>query len=182
MLRNFIAILPFKHFMASAPIQKVLSCLRCTCTSLSTTPSRRYRGMAVYLHSWPWLPMEVSDQLYAQAALSSGGKDDSTLWIGDWIGPRTGLDNEEKNCPCWESNPGRPARNPSPCQLNCLSCLRPVKLRSTCVISSNTINAVVMETTLDVALKLLVPCTTFIKTRFYPPESMVGPQAYVWPI
>jgi hypothetical protein len=62
-----------------------------------------------YLHSWPWLPMEVSGQLYASAALSSAEKYDGTHWIRDWVGPRTGLDTEEKNFrPCRESNPGRP--------------------------------------------------------------------------
>jgi hypothetical protein len=57
--------------------------------------------------------MEVSGQLYALAALPPGGKAPSTHFILGWAGPRAGLDAVKYikiSCPCWESNPGLPAR------------------------------------------------------------------------
>jgi hypothetical protein len=38
----------------------------------------------------------VSGQLYTPAALHPGERDPGTLWIGDWVGPRAGLDDAEK--------------------------------------------------------------------------------------
>jgi hypothetical protein len=42
------------------------------------------------------------------------GKRPGTHWIGDWVGPRAGLNAMEKSLlPSWESNPGRAVRSPS---------------------------------------------------------------------
>jgi hypothetical protein len=44
--------------------------------------------------------MEVSGQLHDSVALPSGGRASGTHWIG-WVGPRTGLDDveREESCP-----------------------------------------------------------------------------------
>jgi hypothetical protein len=50
-----------------------------------------------------------------------GGRTPGTNWIGDWVGPRAGLDAGARRkipCPCQGSNPGRPARSQT---LYCLS-------------------------------------------------------------
>jgi hypothetical protein len=52
--------------------------------------------------------MEASGQLHAPAALPPWEKAPGAHWIGGWMGPRAGVDAEEKgkiSCPCWESNP-----------------------------------------------------------------------------
>jgi hypothetical protein len=40
--------------------------------------------------------MEVSGQLHAPIAFPPGERAPGTLWIGGWVGPRTGLDDVEK--------------------------------------------------------------------------------------
>jgi hypothetical protein len=59
--------------------------------------------------------MEVNGQLHAPAALPPRKYPPVTHWIGGWVDPRVGLDAVEKRklLQCRESNPGRPARNPS---------------------------------------------------------------------
>jgi hypothetical protein len=42
---------------------------------------------------------------------ATGERTPGTHWIGDWVGPRAGLDAETRRkilCLCRESNPGRP--------------------------------------------------------------------------
>jgi hypothetical protein len=58
--------------------------------------------------------MEVSGQLHASATLSPEESAPGTYWIGDWVGPRAGLDAVEKrkiSCLCQEWNPGHLARH-----------------------------------------------------------------------
>jgi hypothetical protein len=55
--------------------------------------------------------MGVSGQRDAPAALYPRGKDPGTHCTGDWVGPRAGLDTEDRGkilCPCRGSNPDRP--------------------------------------------------------------------------
>jgi hypothetical protein len=40
--------------------------------------------------------MEVSGQLHAPVALPPGRGASGTLWLGGWVGPRTGLDDLEE--------------------------------------------------------------------------------------
>jgi len=56
--------------------------------------------------------MEVGGQLHAPAALPPD-KSPGTRPIGDWVGPRAGLDAVAKKnnpSPCRESHPDRPIR------------------------------------------------------------------------
>jgi hypothetical protein len=52
--------------------------------------------------------MEVTGQLHTTTALPPG-----IHWIGDWVGPRAGMDAMEKRklLHCQDSNPGSPARS-----------------------------------------------------------------------
>jgi hypothetical protein len=48
----------------------------------------------------------------SHAFFNPGEKTPSTYWIGGWVGPRASLDAEVPVnilCPCWGSNPSRPA-------------------------------------------------------------------------
>jgi hypothetical protein len=59
--------------------------------------------------------MGVSGQHHAPAALYPWGKDPGTHWRGGWVGPRAGLDTEDRGkilCPCRGSNPDRPVVEP----------------------------------------------------------------------
>jgi hypothetical protein len=59
--------------------------------------------------------MGVSGQHHAPAALYPRGKDPGTHWRGGWVGPRAGLDTEDRGkirCPCQGSNPDRPVVQP----------------------------------------------------------------------
>jgi hypothetical protein len=76
-----------------------------------------YRSMYSSPRHW----MKVSGQFHAPAALPPEERAPSTHWIGNWVGPRAGLDDVErwrgeKSCPDRHSNSrplGRPARNQS---------------------------------------------------------------------
>jgi hypothetical protein len=60
--------------------------------------------------------MEVSGHLHAPAALPPMERATGTHWMGDWVGPRAGLDTVSKRkvpSPRRESNPDRPARSQS---------------------------------------------------------------------
>jgi hypothetical protein len=62
--------------------------------------------------------MEVSGRLQAPTPLPSEKTATGTHWIGDWLGPRAGLDAVEKrkiSCPCRDSNPSRSARSYTDC-------------------------------------------------------------------
>jgi hypothetical protein len=57
--------------------------------------------------------MGVSGQHHASAALYPRERTPGTHWIGDWMGPRAGLDSgaiRKILCLCRGSNPDRPAR------------------------------------------------------------------------
>jgi hypothetical protein len=61
--------------------------------------------------------MGVSDQHHAPAALLPPGKGPppGTHWTGGWVGPRAGLDTEDRGkilCPRRGSNPDRPVVQP----------------------------------------------------------------------
>jgi hypothetical protein len=50
------------------------------------------------------------------SASRPGERTHGSHWVGDWVGPRAGLDVEAKReivCLCQTSNPGRPARSQS---------------------------------------------------------------------
>jgi hypothetical protein len=51
----------------------------------------RGRTVTAPTHSWP-LQDGVSGQLYAPSALCLGERNPETRRIGDWVGPRAGLD------------------------------------------------------------------------------------------
>jgi hypothetical protein len=71
--------------------------------------------------------MMASGQFHAHADFSPGIKAPSTLWVGDWMGPRAGPDAMEYRkifSPCQESKPGlvrSPVAMPAPYD----SCLYP---------------------------------------------------------
>jgi hypothetical protein len=57
----------------------------------------------------------VSSQCYAPAALCPGERTPGTHCTGGWVGPRAGLDTEDRGkilCLCRESNPDRPVVQP----------------------------------------------------------------------
>jgi hypothetical protein len=59
--------------------------------------------------------MGVSGQCHAPAALYPRGKDPGTHCTWGWVGPRAGLDTEDRGkilCPCQGSNPDRPVVQP----------------------------------------------------------------------
>jgi hypothetical protein len=59
--------------------------------------------------------MGVSGQRHAAAALYPREMTPGTPWTGDWVGPRTGLDTEDRGkilYPCRGSNPDRPVIQP----------------------------------------------------------------------
>jgi hypothetical protein len=59
--------------------------------------------------------MGVSDQRHAPAALCPGERTPGTHCTGGWVGPRAGLDTEDRGkilCPCRRSNPDRPDVQP----------------------------------------------------------------------
>jgi hypothetical protein len=60
--------------------------------------------------------MGVIGQPHAQAALfTPGERTAGTHWTGGWVGPRAGLDTEDRGkilCLCWGSNPDRPVGQP----------------------------------------------------------------------
>jgi hypothetical protein len=57
--------------------------------------------------------MEMSGQFQAPAALAPG-RDPRTHWIGDWVGPRAGLDAVVKRkIPSSCRTPDHPARSPA---------------------------------------------------------------------
>jgi len=52
----------------------------------------------------------MSGQRHAPAALYPRERTAGTHWTGGWVGPRAGLDIEDRGkilCPCRESNPDR---------------------------------------------------------------------------
>jgi hypothetical protein len=58
----------------------------------------------------------VSGQLHSPRTFYPRGNSPRNPLIGDWVGPKAGLDAVEKrkiSCPCRESDPGRPAVSPS---------------------------------------------------------------------
>jgi len=58
--------------------------------------------------------MEVTGQLHAPATLPPGERAPLTHWIGDWMGPRAGLDammRGKKTLLCQELNFGRPSHS-----------------------------------------------------------------------
>jgi hypothetical protein len=59
--------------------------------------------------------MEVSSQLHASAALSPGERALGTDCIGDWVGPKAGLDTEAKKklFLMWIEGPWKPTKNQS---------------------------------------------------------------------
>jgi hypothetical protein len=59
--------------------------------------------------------MGVSDQHHAPAALYPGERIPGTHWTGGWVGPRAGLNTEDRGkilCPCRGSNLVRPVVQP----------------------------------------------------------------------
>jgi hypothetical protein len=59
--------------------------------------------------------MGVSGQRHAPAALYPRERTPGTHWTGGWVGPRAGLDTEDRGkilCPCRESNLDRPVVQP----------------------------------------------------------------------
>jgi len=69
----------------------------------------KHHAMKIYRTIWRW-----GGQLHVPSALLPAGRAPGTDWIGDWLGPRAGLDavgNGNKNVsrPCREFTPGRPA-------------------------------------------------------------------------
>jgi len=77
---------------------------------MSFTPYKRRAGgeqECSYTHSYPQQFMEVNGQLYSPAALVLR-KDTVTNWIGNWVGPRDGLNGfaeENISYPCRASKP-----------------------------------------------------------------------------
>jgi hypothetical protein len=65
---------------------------------------------------WGWV-VSITQWLH----FTPGERTPCTHWIGGWVGPRAGLDAGARRkilCPCWESNPDRPAHSQT---LYCLS-------------------------------------------------------------
>jgi hypothetical protein len=59
--------------------------------------------------------MGMSGQRYAPAALYPRERTPGTHWTGCWVGPRAGLDTDDRGkilCPCRGSNPDRPVVQP----------------------------------------------------------------------
>jgi hypothetical protein len=59
--------------------------------------------------------MGVSGQHHAPAALYPGERTPGTHWTGGWVGPKAGLDTEDRGKilrPCRGSNPDRPVVQP----------------------------------------------------------------------
>jgi hypothetical protein len=59
--------------------------------------------------------MGLSDRGQSPAALYPWGNDPCTHWTGGWVGPRAGLDTEDRGkilCLCRGSNTDRPVVQP----------------------------------------------------------------------
>jgi hypothetical protein len=71
-----------------------------------------YEGMGAELHTFLISALDGSGELHASAPFFPR-KIPGTHWVGGWVGPRAGMGVGAKiiNLPCWESNPGRPARS-----------------------------------------------------------------------
>jgi hypothetical protein len=83
----------------------------------------------------------VSGQRHARAALYPRERTPGIHWIGDWVGPRDGLDTEGRwriLCICRASNLGRPVCSqplywlsyptPVPLRMKCIRCTRSVEV------------------------------------------------------
>jgi hypothetical protein len=108
----------FKCLSHKIPIktkQKICGKVVSVLNQLSTMPWRhigewRYSSTIPELGTrWRWVVSYTPPPLYTRGVISPG-----THLIGDWVGPIVGLGADtRKILPCWESNPGRPARSPS---------------------------------------------------------------------
>jgi hypothetical protein len=77
---------------------------------------KTYGGTDVWIHVFLTSAQVGSGQLHAPATLPPGKRASGTHWIGEWIGPRAGLDDVGKKqlltLPGLELRPlGHPARS-----------------------------------------------------------------------
>jgi hypothetical protein len=82
------------------------------------TPWRRLGGEEVYSsYSFTTSALDGGEWSASRPgrALTPGEKTTGTHWTGGWVGPRAGLDTEDRGkilCPCRGSNPDRPVVQP----------------------------------------------------------------------